>query len=77
MPRVYLTKCDERKNKIIKFFMAASAGKQAELSGVWGISQPAVSYKIKHGNLTLLDLYNAREVIKLDARDVAYLIGGE
>lgn len=76
MPRVYLTSEDKRKQEIISLLTGMAAGKQKELSNVWDISQQAVSYKLKHGNVTLLDLYKAREVLEMDLHKITFMIGG-
>ena len=76
MPRVFLTSEDRRANEIIALLKGMAAGKQKELSEVWDISQQAVSYKLKHGNVTLLDLYKAREVLEMDLHKITFMIGG-
>ena len=75
MPKVYLTKEDQREQEINTELQRMAAGKHKELAAVWGISQPGASYRIRHGNVTLLDLYKAREIINLDLRKITYLIG--
>lgn len=75
MPKVYLTKEDKREQEINTELQRMAAGKHKELAAVWGISQPVASYRIRHGNVTLLDLYKAREIINLDLRKITYLIG--
>jgi len=75
MPKVYLTKEDKREQEINTELQRMAAGHHKELAEVWGISQPGASYRIRHGNITLLDLYKAREIISLDLRKLHYLIG--
>ena len=75
MPKVYLKKEDQREQEINTELQRMAAGKHKELAAVWGISQPGASYRIRHGNITLLDLYKAREIINLDLRKITYLIG--
>ena len=75
MPRTYLTKADKREQEINKELERMAAGKHKALAECWGISQPGASYRIRHGNITLLDLYKAREVMPIDMRKLMYLIG--
>lgn len=75
MPRVRLIEEERRRDAIIKFLSGMAAGHHKELAEVWGISQPGASYRIRHGNVTLLDLYKARDIISLDLRKLQYLIG--
>lgn len=75
MPRTYLTKADKREQEINTELQRMAAGKHKELAAVWGISQPGASYRIRHGNITLLDLYKAREIMPIDMRKLMYLIG--
>ena len=75
MPKVYLTKADKREQEINTELQRMAAGKHKELATVWGISQPGASYRIRHGNITLLDLYKAREIMQIDMRKLMYLIG--
>lgn len=75
MPRVYLTKEDKREREISDMLKQLSSGKQDALAKVWGISQQGVSHRLKNGNITLIDLYRAREIINLDLRKLNYLLG--
>lgn len=74
MPKIKTT--DQiRADKIIKTLRGHAEGHQDELAEVWGISQPAVSQRLRTGNITLFDLYRAQGILNLDARDIEYLIG--
>lgn len=74
MPKIKTT--DQiRADKIIKTLRGHAEGRQSELAEVWGISQPAVSQRLRTGNITLFDLYRAQGILNLDARDIEYLIG--
>lgn len=74
MPKVYTSLAERQAQKIIRVLKGATIGKQRELADCWGISQQAVSNRLNKGNVTLLDLWEARNLIDLDASDIAYLI---
>ena len=74
MPKVYMSQAERQAERIKRVLKGASDGKHEELADAWDISRQAVDYRIKHGNVTLLDLWKARDVIDLDARDLEYLI---
>ena len=74
MPKVYLSLAEKQEAKIIRVLKGAAAGKHEQLADAWNVSRQAVDYRIKHGNITLLDLWKARDVIDLDAYDIEYLI---
>lgn len=73
MPKV-TSLADRQAAKIIRTIKGAAAGKHDQLADCWDISRQAVDYRIKHGNITLLDLWKARHLIDLDAADIEYLI---
>ena len=66
MPKVYLSENERKKDRIIKTLFVLTKGHQKDLARVWEISQPAVSQRLKKGDVTLYDLYRAREFIDLD-----------
>lgn len=73
MPKV--TSLTERQAaRIIRTIKGATDGKHEQLADCWDISRQAVDYRIKNGNITLLDLWKARHLIDLDAKDIEYLI---
>ena len=74
MPRVYTSQAERQEAKIIRLLKGAADGKHEQLADAWEVSRQAVDYRIKHGNVTLLDLWKARDVIDLDAHDIEYLI---
>lgn len=74
MPKVYTSSADRQSQRIIRVLKGAADGKHDALADVWDISRQAVDYRIKNGNITLLDLWKARHVIDLDAKDIEYLI---
>ena len=74
MPKVYLSGDDRRKQKIIRTLQGVAKGKQKDLSEVWGITQPAVSQRLKSGNVTLYDLYLARDFLRIDLEDLETLL---
>lgn len=74
MPKVYTSQAERQEQRIIRTIKGASDGKHEALAEVWDISRQAVDYRIKHGNITLLDLWKARRVIDLDAKDIEFLI---
>lgn len=73
MPKV-TSLTDRQAEKIIRMIKGATAGKHDKLADCWDISRQAVDYRIKNGNITLLDLWKARHLIDLDAKDIEYLI---
>lgn len=75
MPRVYLCQAERQERKIIRTLSAAAKGKQKALAERWGITQSAVSQRLSKGNVTLLDLWKARDVLDMDGEDLAELIG--
>ena len=74
MPKVYGSLAERQEAKIIRVLKGAADGKHEQLADAWDVSRQAVDYRIKHGNVTLLDLWKARDVFDLDARDIEYLI---
>lgn len=77
MPKAFLTSESRREAEINRMIAAMAKGKQSLLAECWGISQPAVCNRIKSGNITLLDLYKARDILQFDTRTITYLIGGD
>ena len=77
MPKVYTSSADKQAAKIIRVLKGAADGKHEQLADIWNISRQAVDYRIKHGNITLIDLYKAQHVFDLDAQDIEYLIRGK
>lgn len=75
MPKVYINSADRQAAKIIRTLKAAAAGKQCDLAKCWGVSQQAVSHRLNTGNVTMLDLWKARDIFELDVKDIEYLIG--
>ena len=77
MPKVYQGKEDRQKAKIIRILCGACKGKQKDLAERWGISQPAVSQRLNNGNITLFDIWQAKDLIAIDSADIAEMIGKE
>lgn len=75
MPKVYGSLAEKQQAKIIRVLKVVTYGKHDQLAEAWDISRQAVDYRIKQGNVTLLDLWKARNVIDLDELDINYLIG--
>lgn len=74
MPKIYASREERQKAKIIRELSGMAKGHQAELAELWGISQPAVSYRLKTGNISVIDLCKAKAIF--DADDIADLIRG-
>ena len=74
MPRVYTSQAERQQAKIIRELSGMAKGHQAELAELWGISQPAVSYRLKTGNISVMDLCKAKAIF--DADEIAELIRG-
>ena len=77
MPKTYLTKAERQQERIQKMIAGWAKGKTDELSEAWELTPQAVNARIRTGNVTLLDLWKAREVFQFDLMDIEYLIGGE
>lgn len=75
MPKTYLNQNERQKQKIIRLLHGASKGKQKDIAEVWGITQSAVSQRLSTGNVTLYELYLVKDLIGIDAVDVAEMIG--
>lgn len=69
MPRTF-TNSEKQQRKIIRELTGAAKGHQKELAEVWGISRQAVSKRLNTGNVTLFDLWLARDLMDLDANDL-------
>ena len=76
MPRTYLTSADRQQNRIQKMIAGWANGKTEQLAKAWELTPQAVNARIRTGNVTLLDLWKAREVFQFDLKDIEYLIGG-
>ena len=74
MPKVYTNTADRQEAKIIRVLKVAADGKHEQLADAWNVSRQAVDYRLKHGNVTLIDLWKARKIIDLDVHDIEYLI---
>lgn len=77
MPKVYADGNQRQKAKIIRILCGATKGKQKDLAERWGISQPAVSQRLNNGNITLFDLWQAKDLIAIDSKDIMEMIGKE
>lgn len=77
MPKVYTSQADRQEQRIVRYLQGAAAGKHEELAKLWGITKQGVGKRLKTGNVTPLDLWKARNLMKLDAKDITFLIGGE
>jgi predicted transcriptional regulator len=69
MPKIYASKEERQKAKIIRDLTGMAKGKQSKLADLWGISQPAVSHRLNTGNVSIMDLYEARHVFGVDEID--------
>lgn len=76
MPKTYLTMSDQQEARIQKTIKGWALGKTKELAECWELTPQAVNARIRSGNITLLDLWKARDVFAFDAVDIEYLIGG-
>lgn len=74
MPKVYIDSAERQAAKIIRTLKGAAAGRQCDLADCWGVSQQAVSHRLNTGNVTMLDLWKARDILDLDVKDIEYLI---
>jgi predicted transcriptional regulator len=75
MPKTYLNQNERQKQKIIRLLHGATKGKQKDIAEVWGVTQSAVSQRLSTGNVTLYELYLVKDLIGIDAVDVAEMIG--
>ena len=76
MPKTYLTKAERQQERIQKMIAGWAKGKTEELSEAWELTPQAVNARVRAGNITLLDLWKARDVFRFDLKDIEYLIGG-
>ena len=76
MPRTYLTSAERQQTRIQKMIAGWASGKTEQLAKAWELTPQAVNARIRTGNVTLLDLWKAREVFQFDLMDIEYLIGG-
>lgn len=74
MPSVYLSQAERQERKIIRLLSGAAKGHQKDLAEIWNISQPAVSKRLASGNITLFELWQASEVLQIDAADIIDLM---
>ena len=74
MPKVYTSAAERQEQKIIRALKVAAEGKHDAIADAWGISRQAADYRIKLGRITLLDLWKARHILDLDAKDIEFLI---
>lgn len=74
MPKVYTSSAERQEQRIIRTLKGAADGKHDALAAAWGITRQAADYRIKNGNITLLDLWKARHLLDFDAKDIEFLI---
>ena len=74
MPKVYTSLAEKQEARIIRLIKVAAEGKHEQLAEAWGVTRQAADYRIKRRNITLLDLWKARDVMDLDMQDLEYLI---
>lgn len=76
MPKILLTQAERQEQKIIRLLSGAAKGHQKDLAEIWNISQPAVSKRLACGNVTLFELWQARDVLQIDEADVIEIMKG-
>lgn len=76
MPKTYLNSAERQQTRIQKMIAGWASGKTEQLAKAWELTPQAVNARIRTGNVTLLDLWKAREVFQFDLMDIEYLIGG-
>lgn len=75
MPKVYGSRKDRQAQKIINVLSRAAKGKQKDLATCWGISQPAVSHRINTGAVTMIEMWEARQILGIERGEISDLIG--
>ena len=78
MPRVYLSEKDRTNNRIAKWVygeMDVREMKQSELAKELGVTQQAVSQKLKNKHFYVTDLTEFIRIFEPDIDEIKYLLG--
>ena len=78
MPKAYLLEEDRQAAKIERIilgYMKSNRIRQKDLAEAWQCTQAGVSYKIMHGNITVLDLWKAQKLLHIETSDLFQMIG--
>ena len=80
MPKIYTSEKDRinaRIQRTIAGYMAEHKVRQQDLADIWGITQPAVGYKLKSGSITLEEFARANRLLQMDPEDLVNMLGGK
>lgn len=80
MPRTYLTERQRiaaRIQRMIAGQMAVLHIKQQDLADVWGVTQPAASYKIRNGAISLTEFIEANKVLQFTDGEMLEILRGK
>ena len=80
MPKIYTTGKDRQKayiSRLIKAKRDYLGIDNKQIGDALGISERAVRYKFKDGNISLVDLWELRHVMPFSMEELQLLIGGE
>ena len=80
MPKVYITERQRaiesykrRIHALIKAKMAEMGISQGEIAERLGVSQQSISYSLKHGSLSLLQMMQLNDLLQFSESDLAHL----
>lgn len=80
MPKVYITERQRatesykrRIHALIKAKMAELGISQGEIAERLGVSQQSISYSLKHGSLSLLQMMQLNDLFQFNESDLAHL----
>ena len=80
MPKIYTTGKDRQKayiSRLIKAKRDYLGIDNKQIGDALGISERAVRYKFKDGNISLVDLWELRHVMPFSMEELQLMIGGE
>ena len=80
MPKIYTTGKDRQKayiSRLIKAKRDYLGIDNKQIGDALGISERAVRYKFKDGNISLVDLWELRHVMPFSIEELQLMIGGE
>ena len=80
MPKIYLTSKSRQQDLIARHIKAKKAlvgCSTEEIAQALGISDRAARYRLASGNVTLLDLWQLRNVLPFTEAEIEDMIGGK
>lgn len=77
MPKVYLSKSDRQRTRLtasIHVQMKQQGVTTTDLGRAWNMTQQAAAYRIREGNITLMDLWKMQDLIEFTGKELLLLI---